>query len=440
MIHFPSRLRLTVPVPAAAWLIGQSLLLNAVSIPVTAYIVRSLGPAAYGTWATASALVAAATCLAAPGLGTLFAREVAQNPENAPNALADQLGLRGLLALIVMFLATLASFGLGYGQTVTLCVLLGGVGLICVRLVSAFADLLQALDAIRLFSAVNFVAGLCLTVTSAIVVWRGAGPVGLTAAYVSGPLIQCVLLWVLVNQRFFRVQVSCRPRQWHALLKQAKVVGAKQILLSLQDRLETLLVPRMVGVAAGGFFFAGIMPASRLLMIPDGLATAAYSKIAGARPEDKAQTTRRVYGLLGVSLGICLPLACLLWLASDFIARVLFPHAPEMGHLVLRLTIWSLPLQGVALPMLYSLEAGGRAQAAAQRMIVASLAGSLLSFCLIGHFGLVGACWGWVGRSLLQVVLLAPAFYGLYPPNVFPAHGVVARVVQRMRRYTLPPL
>ncbi|HEX5323826.1 MAG TPA: hypothetical protein VFW40_08580, partial [Capsulimonadaceae bacterium] len=45
----------------AAYLIIQPLILNAISLPVLPYIIRSLGATGYGEWYTASTLIATIT-------------------------------------------------------------------------------------------------------------------------------------------------------------------------------------------------------------------------------------------------------------------------------------------------------------------------------------------------------------------------------------------
>src|SRR3954470_5984995 len=82
----------------AACLSLQPLALNALSVPVMAYIIRQLGPIGYGQWAVATSLLAVSAILTNLGLRGAFVRAVAAEPESAPAALAEQLGLRLLLA------------------------------------------------------------------------------------------------------------------------------------------------------------------------------------------------------------------------------------------------------------------------------------------------------------------------------------------------------
>src|SRR5437764_1361899 len=78
----------------AAYLMAQPLLLNILSVPATAYIIRTLGPAAYGQWALGFALVTTASFLTNLGLRTTFVRFVAAHPAMAADKMAQQLGLR----------------------------------------------------------------------------------------------------------------------------------------------------------------------------------------------------------------------------------------------------------------------------------------------------------------------------------------------------------
>ena len=82
----------------AACLIIQPVFLNVIGVPAMAYIIRRLGPGGYGQWMVATALVGALGIFSNPGLRTGFVRSVAQDPNCAQRALAEQLGLRMLLA------------------------------------------------------------------------------------------------------------------------------------------------------------------------------------------------------------------------------------------------------------------------------------------------------------------------------------------------------
>lgn len=403
------------PLSGAAFLIGQTLLLNIISIPVSAVIIRSLGPTAYGQWAAAAALVAAISCLANPGLGVLFARAVAQKPEETAHAMAEQLGLRASLSVIVGLFVVALAWVLRYPAEVVLCVFLCAFGLVFSVISSTFIDVLQALGRVKSYSLIAFVTGMVINGTTTLAALTHTGASGLSAAYMSGPVVQCALLWITVHRGLFPVRFVWNLKRFRALLMQSKIITGKQLLLSAQSRIEQLLLPKISGMAMGGYFFAGQIPASRLVVFPESLCTAAYSRIAGAQAHQHEETTQQIRRLLLTCLAVTLPLAVGVFCLSDLIAHVLFPQAPELCKLVIQITIWSLPIQSLEMPMGYGMEASGKAEAVARATIGAAVTGGLLSFLLMWRFGLAGASVGYLLRNVAQIIFVLPAFMRMYP-------------------------
>src|SRR5438046_2177881 len=146
----------------AILLIGQPLLLNVISLPAMAYIIRALGPTGYGQWMVGSSLSAMAFVLSVPGLRTLFVRRIAQNPDTAAEALGEQLGLRIVLACAATMVAVLICVALRYPTVVLCCVVLCSLSAAIFAISNALSDLLQGLQDFRRTTSVNMVAGLIL--------------------------------------------------------------------------------------------------------------------------------------------------------------------------------------------------------------------------------------------------------------------------------------
>src|SRR5215218_2972047 len=99
----------------------QPLVLNAISVPAMAYIIRGLGATAYGQWMVATALTSAMAILTSVGLRGAFVRQIAAAPENAQITLSHQLGLRLLLAACAAVTSTILAVALGYPSVVIAC-------------------------------------------------------------------------------------------------------------------------------------------------------------------------------------------------------------------------------------------------------------------------------------------------------------------------------
>ena len=167
----------------------QPLVLNALSVPVMAYLIRRLGATGYGQWVVATALISFSAMLANLGLRASFVRALTREPNAAGTLLAEQLGLRLLLSGLAALAALLACGSLGYSHVVLKCTAIAGIGLILTTFASTLADVLQALHRLPTLAAVNLVAGLALTAASIIIAALGGGPMSIALAYLVGPLI-----------------------------------------------------------------------------------------------------------------------------------------------------------------------------------------------------------------------------------------------------------
>jgi O-antigen/teichoic acid export membrane protein len=233
---------------------------------------------------------------------------------------------------------------------------------------------------------------------------------GLACAYLTAPIINLLFAWGYIHRNLFPVRVGGNWGCYKNLLRQSKSLGLQQILSNIQERIELLLIPKMVGITVFGYFSAGTIPASRLSIIPDGLATAAYPEIARKSRGSFFEGHKVVQSLLTNSLLVCLPLALLLSYFAAPIALVLFPRHGLMCQITIQITAWLFPLLGIYLPMNYALQAVGQHKPASLAVIKAMFCGTLLSICLIAWYGVNGANWSFVCRPAISILFLAPLF------------------------------
>jgi O-antigen/teichoic acid export membrane protein len=403
------------------YLIGQPLLINVVGLPATVYFIRTLGPTGFGQWTLATSLVAAMAFISNLGLRTLFVRSIAQFPENAENALAEQLGLRSLLACIGSLLAIFLCLILNYPTIVLYCVIVTAVGSVITAQALTLGDVLNGFERFKILAVVNLITGIVITSITVVAVWRGANPLGLSIAYLSGPVINLILSIILVNKNLVQVRIQWNIMRYYALLREVKLLGTQSFLGTLNEQVEQLLVPKLVGITAFGYFSAGSILASRLVIFPDGIATSYYPKIAKSLNINDNEGTQQVAQLLLFSLIVCVALAVLVTFLAEPIAQILFPRTASICRDIIKITIWSIPLKGIMCPMMYALQAAGKHDEYARWNNWATVCGSCLSFFLISRLGILGASWSWSMRSFLSILFLLPAFVRVFP-------GVMPRI------------
>ena len=394
----------------ASFMIVQPLLLNAISLPVTAYIISTLGASDYGHWAVALTLMTTSSVLTNLGLRSYFVRAIAQQPKMAQQAFSEQLALRALLAVVAGLTAIGASYALDYPTLVHQCTAVLAVGAIFTSAANVVSDLLQANEQLPSLATINFISGLLPTAASVVVMWFRMGPMGLSFAYLVGPLVTGVLSVMLVHRRYFPVRAVWSPPRFWLLLKQSRVLALQYVVGTLGNHAENLLVPKLVGLAPYGYFAAGTLLPRRMEVIPDGLNTAFYPVMARTYAQSTHQATTTVKRLGLFQAAACVPPAILVFMLADPIARLLFAESHEMCQAVIQITIWWVPLVGLEHAMGYAINAAGREKAEARIGITTTLLALALSVTMINFYGLIGACLALVGRPAIGLLLRIPTF------------------------------
>lgn len=404
--------RFKASVLGAGYLAVLPLVLNAVSLFTTAYIIQRLGPHQYGQWAVAASLTASSAFLSNLGLRPVFVRRLAENPARAADLLGEQLGARLMLGGLAAMVAIGAAAALQYGRPVVVCTAIAGVGLTLSVVWTALGDVLQAAGLFGRLAVAQFVSGLVLTVASVSAVSLGAGPIGVAGAYGIGPVVTLVLLAWVVRRHGIAIRPLWSLKGAWTLLNESRHLGFQQFIVTMRDRADELLVPKLVGIAQFGYFSAGVMPADRAAMVPDGIATSFYPAIASARGEDRDAAART---MMLLTVAATIPVAVGLAVCAPIIAAVLFPNDASFCRMVMQISAASIPIAGCARCLTAGLQAAGRDAAAARAGVLATVVGAAVSLMLISHWGLIGAAVSWVTRSVIQTVLLVPPFARAFP-------------------------
>jgi O-antigen/teichoic acid export membrane protein len=387
----------------------QPLVLNALSLPVMALIIRALGPTSFGQWTMATSLIGALGIITNLGLRGAFIRHITHDPHSASSALAEQLGLRLILASAAAALAIILCLILNYPSIITACVAVAACAMILTTFATTLIDVLQATHRTPTVAAINLTAGLVLTAASIMVIWLGKGPLGLSLAYLAGPLTSVLATFILIR-RDMPIRIRCHPRNAARLLMRSRAFTAQQLLNSAPSYLDALLLPRLVGVTGFGFYTAGTLLPTRLAVVPDGLCTAAYPLLIQQFRDRPALAFRSAFLHLLMVTAACVFIALAITAAAGPIAQVLFPRQPAICRQVILLTIWALPLFGIETSLGYALNASGAAAAQARALFPATLANIFLTIILMAQLGLAGACIAIPLRFTVRIIALATCF------------------------------
>lgn len=392
-------------------MVAQPLMLNAVSIPATAYIIKSLGPLQYGEWAVALSLIASTAVLIGLGARSAFVRGISREPSTAPHAFAEQLGLRIFLGAFAGAVSVAASVALGYGRLVIECTMLLAIGGIFTAIAQVVADLLIAFERLPAMTTINAIGGLALTGASVVAIWLGVGPLGLALSYSLGPALSALLSLMLVQRQLFPVRMIWRPRRWWALLSESKIFTGQLLIYGLDSQAANLLVPKLVDVTSYGYFAAGTLVPTRLMVIPDGFNTAFYPVLVrhhAAGPQSFRRSVRNYFLLAGVVGFLAAPPV---WFLAGPIANLLFPENPDVCRMLIRTTIWAVPLVTLYTAATNCLNAAFREGAETRVAFVAMIVSMLVTVALVAVWGLKGAAIAMLAKCVINLVFRVPLFF-----------------------------
>jgi O-antigen/teichoic acid export membrane protein len=403
-------------VTGTIYLAGQPLLLNAISIPALAFVIRRLGASGYGEWTTATSLVATVAVLSNLGLRGIFIRSAARDPSAAPDLVAQQLGVRAILTLCAMSIAVGISVALHYPRPILECTSVAAFGLLFSCISQTFIDLMQSFENFRAIALTNLVAGLALTGASVLAVGLHGGPVAVAGAYLCGPIVSTGLLGAWLARSGFPVKINLNLSSAAGLIRECKFFTLQQILVAINTNLTLLALPKFTNLAEFGLFSAGALLVTRIAIIPDAIGAAAYPIIARSYKSDRQSTVRYVAVAMLFAVVACIGIAGAAFLAAPFIAHVLFPRDSMGCEGIIRITIWSLPVVAIEMIITYAMNASCKDAAQARASLLASITNIPGGIGLIWFFGVHGACWFMIFRPVVQIVftsvVIAPRIVG----------------------------
>lgn len=402
---------------AATHLFGQYILLNMISLPVMAFIVRQLGKGGYGQWDAAATLAAVAMLFTNLGLRGAFVRAIARDPDSAAQLLAEQFGIRLPLCFFASAVVMVSCYALNYSWDITACAWVYCIWIFLNTIMSTLSDLLQGLQRMSVFAFVSLISGFTLTAISAIVAWQWPTPLGQALAYLTGTITTNILLMIYISRELFPVRIKWKSGRLKQIWAESKFIAVQQVINTVGAQVEKLVLPKAWGAPVNGLYAGGLLLTSRLWMIPDSLSTTFYPLIAQAHARDPRSGAEEAERSMLLSVLVCLPVAVVLAYFAQPVARILMPKDMEMCRLVILITTWALPLWAVESIMGYALNAAHRDAVNARFAGYSVIVAIVLGLALILKFGIVGACWSYVLRVALRIGFVGPVFWRTFSPR-----------------------
>jgi O-antigen/teichoic acid export membrane protein len=318
---------------------GVGMLLTAAA---SVLLLRYLGVADFGRYATVMSLIAIVGGLTDAGLSAIAGRDLAMRPagEERGRLLANFLGLRLALTPLGALAAVAFAIAAGYERTLILGTVLAGVGLLLTSFQSTLTLPLSVELRIGRLTVIELVKQTAMLMGTALLVAAGAGlsaffaisiVVGLVALAVTPPLVGSGLVWRPALDRV----------EWRGLIREVLPLAAAAVINVIYFRVLILLMSLLATAVATGLFATSFRVTEMLLAISSLVLTVALPVLAVA-----ADDRTRLRYMLQRMIELAVITACFLVVVVVIVAEPVLRLLGGVEYLdaapVLRIQVFAL--------------------------------------------------------------------------------------------------
>jgi O-antigen/teichoic acid export membrane protein len=292
----------------SAALVSLDLLTKAMPLIVFPWIVRALGPGAYGKVGFATAVAGFFGLLASPGFSTYALREAARDPARVGFLIENVVGARIFFATGAYVLLAVFAFTLGpQDWTTRVLILLAGL-----------AFLVGSLDTQWIFFArsrmwmIAFRGAIGQLVYAAIILGFVRHPSDswmVPAASFASLVLAALLVWMRARSEYQIPWPSFSPAVWSGFLPVCLILGFASMMSMVYDQIDTVMLRYMRGETELGSYVASYRLMAMALSFVPILGQIFFPLLSQSSGQNSQDEQRYLRWLGQASIGLALPIA-----------------------------------------------------------------------------------------------------------------------------------
>jgi len=293
----------------AAVMMGSQVITWGLTLLLTIFLPRYLGPAAVGKFHFATSAWAIITVIAAFGMDTLLTKEIARHPELLAGYVWNSVAAR--LTLFGLGFIAMAAFVHGFNyptETIQVVYIMGAATLFWL-LSGAFQSALQGLERMEFNSLGMVLSKLVNTVLCIVLLLFGQGV--LVIAAVGGLAAGLNLLVLFLSlRRLHPLPIQFHLSQMRQLMRAGFPYLMSAVFLVIYMQFDIVILSLLVNDQAVGWYGAADQLFGTLLFVPTVLMTAVFPVISRqfiSDPDGMRRTTRKSFDLsmlLSIPIGL----------------------------------------------------------------------------------------------------------------------------------------
>lgn len=375
-----------------AFITAGSLVLKVLNFLFGIFVVRSLGDARFGQYATVLAFVGLFQILAELGVSQYVMREIARDRSQASRLFWNLVSVRTVLALLGIGVITWAAKLSGYAPT-----LVTGVFLYtCTFLLAAFSAPLEAI--LTAHERLDYVTGMTLSAQMAFVLlgatflWLGLGYLWLIVASLLSMLLPIGIgVWAVRRHGLLDFRPQVQVRFWPKMIRAGLPFGIISLMLQIAASIDTVMLSRLRTDAEVGWYNVAYNLIFSLMFLVRGFKTAIVPSLTRTFVDNPQEVERWYYRSVRYIVLIALPIAAGGMVTAFPLIRLLYGWQFDPAALGLQILIWDLPFLMFASLCGNMTTIIGEERAAARIYTINTVANVVLNIIAIPLYGMIGA-------------------------------------------------
>jgi O-antigen/teichoic acid export membrane protein len=358
----------------------------------TLFIVRALGEATYGQYATVLAFGGLFSVFFEFGVTNYVERAIAQDRSRTRELFWQLLIVRMVLACVAIIALTTAALMIGYERIVVICIALNALTYLLAAVLAPLTSVFAAHERYDLWTSAMVLGQLGTILLGTLVIWLGYGLVGLMlVGLVAMPpqIAFCVLIIRRMWPGTLRFHFSLRDTP--AFIRASMPFGLSALALTVSFNADTFLLSLHYPSEIVGWYSAAYRLVPTIVSIAGGFLVVITPSLASRYATEPDAVRSWVQGSIRMLALFGLPVAAGVSILAPQIVDVLYGANYQPSATALALLAWDVPLR------LFNALAGNVAAATNLERIswiifaTGSLTGLLLYLVVIPVYGITGA-------------------------------------------------
>lgn len=283
----------------AALLMGQ-VTTSVLSLLVTVYVPRRIGPEAIGELTVAGIITSLVSTFLTLGIGTILLRDISRDQEKAADLIGTVMVIRMLMALPAALLVIGIGLLIGYSPETQVLIAMSAVGMVITLLTSPFQTGFQAFERMKFNSLSAVLSEVLIVVSNIAIVLAGGGVVLLSLANL---LVTVIMLFLSIKwwRSLGGVNLRINAKLMRYIIVKGLPFWATGLFFTFYVYIDSFMLSVMTNDTVVGWYNVPTQLFGFMLVIPTLLGTALFPALARLykhAPREMVKLARRNFNLI----------------------------------------------------------------------------------------------------------------------------------------------